>query len=151
VYPWQLLAVRLGIGLLGGFGPMTTSLVTLGAPQKEVGPAIGRLQAIQILATAAGPTLGGVVADAFGIRTSFLVTATLSAAAFRLMTVLYREDGDQLAGRKDAAALPVRSLLGLAGFAPLALILFITQYVDRGFGPIVPLFVAQIDPTLPVA
>jgi DHA1 family multidrug resistance protein-like MFS transporter len=151
VNPGQFLAVRLGIGLFGGFGPMTTTLVTLGAPQKEVGPAIGRLQAIQILATAVGPTLGGLVADAFGIRTSFRVTALLCAAAFGLMTTLYREDREQMARRKDAEAMPVRGLLALAGFAPLVVILFITQYVDRGFGPIVPLFVAAVEPTLPVA
>jgi MFS family permease len=149
--PWQLLAVRLGIGLFGGFGPMTTTLVTTGAPQKEVGPAIGRLQAIQILATAAGPTLGGLVADTFGIRTSFVVTAILCFASFLLMTMLYREDREQIAQRKAARAIPVRYLFGLPGFVPLAFVLFITQYVDRGFGPIVPLFVADVEPTLPVA
>jgi DHA1 family multidrug resistance protein-like MFS transporter len=151
VSPWQLLAVRFGIGLLGGFGPITTSLVTLGAPQKEVAPAIGRLQAIQILATAVGPTLGGLVADTFGIRTSFVVTAVLCGIAFLLMTVLYREDRERLAKRKSTDVLPIRDLLALSGFIPLAFILFITQYVDRGFGPIVPLFIADIDPTLPVA
>jgi MFS family permease len=39
----------------------------------------------------------------------------------------------------------------MSGFVPMAFVLFITQYVDRGFGPIVPLFVANIDPTRPVA
>jgi DHA1 family multidrug resistance protein-like MFS transporter len=151
VNPGQLLAVRLGIGLFGGFGPMTTTLVTLGAPQKEVGPAIGRLQAIQILATAVGPTLGGLLADTFGIRTSFVVTASLCAASFLLMTTLYREDREQLAQRKNATTLPIRGLLAMSGFVPLAFVLFITQYVDRGFGPIVPLFVADVEPTLPVA
>ena len=151
VTPWQFLACRFGIGLLGGFGPMTTSLVTLGAPQKEVGPAIGRLQAIQILATAAGPTLGGLVADSFGIRTSFVVTASLCAVAFLLMTSLYREDREQLARRNQPGSLPVRGVLALSGFIPIAIMLFITQYVDRGFGPIVPLFVAEIDPSVPVA
>jgi DHA1 family multidrug resistance protein-like MFS transporter len=151
VNPWQLLAMRFGMGLFGGFGPMTTSLVTIGAPPREVGPAIGRLQAIQILGTAVGPTVGGLVADTFGIRTSFVVTAGLCAAAFVLMTTLYREDREQLARREKAKTIPVRQLLALSGFVPLAFVLFITQYVDRGFGPIVPLFVATIDPTLPVA
>jgi DHA1 family tetracycline resistance protein-like MFS transporter len=67
------------------------------------------------------------------------------------MTTLYREEGDLLARGREAGGMPVRGLLALSGFVPLALILFITQYVDRGFGPIVPLFVAAIDPTLPVA
>src|SRR5947208_167356 len=58
VAPWQLLALRVCIGLFGGFGPMTASLVTIGAPQEQVGPAIGRLQATQILASAVGPFVG---------------------------------------------------------------------------------------------
>jgi DHA1 family multidrug resistance protein-like MFS transporter len=149
--PWQLLALRAGIGLLGGFGPMTATLVTIGAPPKEVGPAIGRLQAIQILATAVGPSVGGLVADAFGIRTSFLVTSVLCAAAFVLMTVLYREDRRPADQSSRGASMPVRTLLALSGFLPLTIVLFITQYVDRGFGPIIPLFIAALNPNVPVA
>src|SRR4029079_10669819 len=63
VAPWQLLGLRICIGLFGGFGPMTASLVTIGAPQEQVGPAIGRLQATQILASAIGPFVGGILAD----------------------------------------------------------------------------------------
>src|SRR5262249_57865033 len=37
------------------------------------------------------------------------------------------------------------------GCVPLAVVLFIPQCVDRGFGPIVPLFVADVEPALPVA
>jgi MFS family permease len=149
--PWQLLALRAGIGLFGGFGPMTASLVTIGAPKEEVGPGIGRLQACQILASALGPLMGGLVADTFGIRTSFWVTAFLCFVAFVLITLLYREERSEVAARARKARLPVRALFGLPGFLPLIAILLCTQFVDRGLGPVMPLFVSELDPSLPVA
>jgi DHA1 family multidrug resistance protein-like MFS transporter len=151
VSPWQLLALRAGIGFFGGFGPMTAALVTIGAPPKEVGPAIGRLQAIQIFAGAVGPTLGGLVADRFGIRTSFVVTAALCAASFLLMTALYREERGAVTLPLAGDHLPVRALLVLPGFIALAAVLFISQFVERGFGPIIPLFIANLDPLAPIA
>ncbi len=149
--PWQLLGARAGIGFFGGFGPMTTSLVTIGVPRKEVGPAIGRLQAVQIFATAMGPTLGGLVADHVGIRVSFLVTAALCGVSLVLISALYQEDRGATIRSRSRGRLPVRVLLALPGFLFLAAILFLSQFVDRGFGPIIPLFIANLDPTVLVA
>jgi DHA1 family multidrug resistance protein-like MFS transporter len=149
--PYQLLALRAGIGIFGGFGPMTASLVTRGAPRHAVGTAIGRLQACQILAAALGPLMGGVIADTLGIRTTFLITATLCAVAFVAITALFRESRADTAHRRAAPRLPVRRLFTLPGFLPLIAVLLLTQFVDRGLGPVIPLFVAELDPTVPVA
>jgi MFS family permease len=151
VDPYQLLALRCAIGLFGGFGPMTASLVTIGAPQAEVGTAIGKLQAVQIGATAIGPLIGGVVADTLGIRVSFWVTAGLCLAAFGLITLLYREEREEAAARKVRPRLPMRAILALPGFFPLMAILLLAQLVDRSFSPIIPLFVHELAPAAPVA
>lgn len=151
VAPWQLIAVRTGIGLFGGFGPMTASLVTIGAPKEEIGSAIGKLQATQILATAIGPTIGGVVADQFGIRTSFIITAVLCAASFLLISALYREEKAERARATGRARMPMRGLIAIAGFLPLCAILLMSQFVDRGVSPLLPLFIAQIAPEVPAA
>lgn len=149
--PWQLIVLRATIGIFGGFGPMTTSLVTIGAPQKEVASAIGRLQAVQILASAVGPLLGGQVADHFGMRASFMVTAALCAASFVVLTILYQEERVDVATRKQRVAVPVSALFKLPAFIPVMLILLFAQIVDRGFGPVIPLFVPVLDPQAPVA
>ena len=149
--PWQLLALRACIGLFGGFGPMTASLVTMGAPQSEVGPAIGKLQATQILANAVGPLVGGVVAELLGIRSSFLVTAGMCFLAFLAISGLYREDRAEVAARRARPRLRFGQLLALPGFLPLLLVLLLAQAVDRGFGPIIPLYIAELDPAAPVA
>jgi DHA1 family multidrug resistance protein-like MFS transporter len=149
--PYQLLGLRCAIGLFGGFGPMTASLVTIGAPQSEVGPAIGKLQAVQIGATAIGPLIGGVVADTLGIRVSFWVTAALCLAAFAVITLLYREERGEAAARRARPRLSMRAILALPGFLPLIAILLLAQLVDRSFSPIIPLFVHELAPGAPVA
>ncbi len=150
-HPWQIIALRLGVGLFGGFGPMTASLITIGAPQGEVGRAIGRLQATQILASAIGPLIGGVVADQIGIRASFYVTATLSLLAFVIIGVLYREEHVARAARQSQDHLFIGGLLAIPGFAAMIVMLLLAQGVDRGLGPIIPLFVGELDPGVAVA
>src|SRR5262249_54296413 len=68
-----------------------------------------------------------------------------------LITVLYREDRAERLARRGRPKLSMRALLALPGFLPLVAILFLAQAVDRGVGPILPLFVAELDRTVPVA
>ncbi len=150
-HPWQLITLRLGIGVFGGFGPMTASLVTLGVPQREVGAAIGRLQATQILATALGPLIGGVLADRFGIRVAFLYTAFFCVVALLLIVFLYREERDEGVHTPDIARVSIRALFRLPAFGPMLVVLLLSIGVDRAFGPLIPLFVALLDPSVPVA
>ena len=66
---------------------MATSL----APREETGRAVGMVQAAQILSAAIGPLAGGWLADAVGIRQTFLATAGLCAVALLLVMRYYRE------------------------------------------------------------
>src|SRR5439155_6440942 len=86
-----------------------------------------------------------------GIRASFVSTAVLCALAFAMITALYREDRAEHALRRARPRLSIRAMLVLPGFLTLIGILFLTQGVDRGIGPVLPLFVAELDPTVPVA
>ena len=56
-----------------------------------------------------------------------------------------------MAQRRARPRLRFRELLALPGFLPLLLVLLLAQAVDRGFGPIIPLYIAELDPTAPVA
>src|SRR5205823_11010227 len=38
----------------------------------------------------------------------------------------------------------IRSAAALPGFVPVAVVLFLAQFVDRSFGPILPLYVANL-------
>jgi DHA1 family multidrug resistance protein-like MFS transporter len=88
---WEVLALRVMLGLFSGFGTMSVALVTHGCPRERIGRAVGVLQATQILSTALGPSLGGVLADLVGIRNCFLVTFALCVTALFFVRFLYRD------------------------------------------------------------
>jgi len=60
-------------------------------PGPRIGQAIGTLQATQILSTAVGPFVGGMLYALVGIRNAFLVTSVCCVAALALILVLYRD------------------------------------------------------------
>jgi DHA1 family multidrug resistance protein-like MFS transporter len=152
----QLFALRAGIGLFGGIGPLGLAMATAGAPREHTGRAVGAIQSAQILSAAVGPLLGGLLADLIGIRFTFLVTAAACAAALALLLVCYVEARPALAGAPadpavDGAAATASSappswsaVLGIPHVASLLAILFLVNFVGRSFTPILPLHLQSL-------
>jgi MFS transporter, DHA1 family, multidrug resistance protein len=134
----QLLALRVGIGLFGSIGPLGLAMATAQAPREETGRAVGLIQAAQILAAAVGPFAGGVLADAIGIRRTFLVTAALCAVTLVLVLAFYEERGP--AGKNAAGpGASFRAVVVLPGVVALLVVLFLVNFIGRSFTPILPL------------
>ena len=139
----QLLALRIGVGLFGGIGPLGLAMATAQAPREETGRAVGLVQAAQILAAAIGPLAGGILADTIGIRRTFLVTASLCALALVLLLACYEER--RPAARPQAAASPgLRAVMALPGVMALLVVLFVVNFIGRSFTPILPLHLASL-------
>jgi MFS family permease len=169
---WHVLALRIMLGLFSGFGTMSIALVTQGCPRERIGRAVGLLQATQILSTALGPFVGGILAQWIGIRKAFLVTCVLCTLALLFVRLLYRnvpaEQEDRPAEPVVLAPGPVaegaraivpggtsgmaqgrpsyRDILGLPLFLPLLPLLFFINLVDRSLFLSVPLLIAGILP-----
>lgn len=144
---YQLLALRVLIGVFGGFGAMSIALASALAPRERVGEAIGLIQATQLGSGIAAPLLGGVVADRVGLRASFFVASALCLVGFALITTAYHEQRD--AGYV-AVGQPKRdgitSYLHLPIFIGLLLTIFTVQFIDRSFGPLLPLYITTLAP-----
>lgn len=139
VTPWQFLIARATLGLCGGIGPLGLAMATAGAPPGETGRGVGAVQAAQILSAAAGPLAGGLLAEALGMRVTFLAAATLCATAFVLVLVLYRDQNARTAKRaswKEALSLP--------GLAPVLAALFLVNFIGRSFTPVLPAYLATL-------
>ena len=87
----QLLALRIGLGLFGGLGPLGLAMAAAQAPREDTGRAVGLVQAAQILSAAIGPLSGGLLADAIGMRRTFLVAAGVCALALLFVLAFYTE------------------------------------------------------------
>ncbi len=134
----QLLLLRLAIGLFGGIGPLGLAMATAQARREDTGRAVGLVQAAQILSAAVGPLAGGLLADAIGIRRTFLVTAALCGLALLLVLVLYVERGPA-EPRPAGASAGFGAVTALPGVASLLLVLFLVNFIGRSFTPILPL------------
>jgi MFS family permease len=154
--PWQLLGLRALLGLFAGYGALTVSMAAESVPRREMARAIGVVQMGQRLGPAVGPLIGGILAPLVGIRASFVITAGFYLAGLLLIAVFYREPrgkGDRAVTRSLSSV--IAQLLRTPGFMLLFMIIFALQMVDRSFGPILPLYVAQLgigsDRVAPVA
>jgi MFS transporter, DHA1 family, multidrug resistance protein len=142
--PWQLFALRAGIGLTGGIGPLSLAMAASQAPRELTGRAVGGVQAAQILAAAVGPFVGGLLADRIGMRATFFVTAVLCALTFALVARYYQETPLVPADVAAAARRPFREVLKAPGVLPVLAVLFLVNFIGRSFTPILPLHLERL-------
>ncbi len=143
--PWQLFALRALLGVFAGYGALTISMAAQSVPRERMSRAIGAVQTGHRLGPAIGPVIGGLLAPLVGLRNSFLFAAAFYAAAMVLVLVLYQDPPRQAAADTRRGGWEVFShLLRLPGFVLALFVIFGLQTVDRSFGPVLPLFVAQV-------
>ena len=143
---YQLFALRLLLGVFGGFGAMSVALASTLAPRQKVGEAVGLIQATQLGSGIAAPFLGGVIADSVGLHDSFFIASALCLVGFLLITFAFREEREE---RGAGATRQERGTLGeylrLPVFVGLMVTIFTVQFIDRSFGPLLPLYIGTLD------
>src|SRR5687768_7511751 len=147
--PWHVFALRAVQGLFAGYGALTLTMAADSAPKEQTAYAIGFVQTAQRLGPALGPVIGGIVAGAVGLRRAFLVTAAFYLAAVILVALTYDERGVMKRVRDAEGRGPVsfRNVLAFENFLLLMVVVFGLQFVDRSFGPVLPLFVEALGAT----
>jgi len=147
--PWHIFALRALQGLFAGYGGLTLAMAAESAPRDRMAAAIGLVQTSQRLGPALGPVLGGVLAGIVGIRGAFFVTACCYAMAFALVFFLYRDPppGTHHDDAEDGNAIGWRAIVSGPGFWLVLVAIFGVTFVDRSFGPILPLYVQRIGTT----
>jgi MFS family permease len=143
--PWQLFLLRALQGLFAGYGPLTIAMAAESAPRDKMAHAIGLVQTSQRVAPAVGPVIGGLLAQAVGLRNSFFVAGAVYGLALLLVTVLYREAAH--AAIRDAARrvrVPMREILSIRNLLLLMGVIFGVQLTERSLGPVLLLHVEAL-------
>jgi MFS transporter, DHA1 family, multidrug resistance protein len=140
---WHVLALRIVQGLFAGYGSLSLTMAAESAPRRQMPSAIGLVQTAQRLGPAVGPVLGGALASLVGLRHAFLVTAAFYAVALVCVFVLYDERVTHAAPSDgaDAGRVTFRNVLAFENFMLMMAVIFGLQFVDRSFGPVLPLYV----------
>jgi DHA1 family multidrug resistance protein-like MFS transporter len=148
--PWHVFALRGIQGLFSGYGALTLTMAADSAPKGRMAQAIGTVQTAQRLGPAMGPVFGGTIAALVGLHRAFLVAAACYLVALVVVFLMYDE---RLVRTQAAAAartetvdraVTFRDVLAFENFLLMALVIFGLQFVDRSFGPVLPLYVGQL-------
>jgi MFS family permease len=144
---WQLAALRLLMGALGGFTAVALTLASLSAPPEQTTRAIALVQSAQILGQMLGPAFGGLLADHWGIRAAFWGSSALAVVAGGNMLLMYQEAPAYTQQRRQrrtgGTRMRFRDILGTSGFVPILVVLFVGTFANRSLQLLIPLFVAS--------
>ena len=142
---WHVFALRAIQGLFAGYGALALTMAADAAPRDRMAFAIGTVQTAQRVGPALGPVIGGVVAQMVGLRHAFLVTAAFYFVALVLVFVMYQERHTSHAGQEARdERITFGNVLALENFVLLIGVVFGLQFVDRSFGPVLPLYIAEL-------
>ena len=89
--PLHVVALRAFIGALGGVSVAALAAVAATTPRRDLGPAVGTLQAAQTGGAMVGPLVGGLLGGLVGMREAFVISAAVFGGAILLVQRLYRE------------------------------------------------------------
>ena len=142
--PWHVFALRALQGLFAGYGALTLTMAADIAPPGQTAYAIGFVQTAQRIGPALGPVIGGLVAQAVGLRDAFFVTASFYLAALLVVSFGYDERAVGTHVAKKDERVTFRSFFAFENFLLLMGVIFGLQFVDRSFGPVLPLFVSML-------
>lgn len=143
-----LIVLRVLNGVFTGYIPNATALIASQVPKDKTGYALGTLSTGAVAGNLIGPTLGGVLAEMFGVHTVFLLVGLLYAIVVILTVFYIREDFVPI---KKSDVLPVKEVFAQVKDRQMLVGLFVTSMViiaaAQAVVPILTLYVRHLGQT----
>ena len=143
-----LLVLRVLNGVFTGYIPNAIALIASQVPKDKTGYALGTLSTGAVAGNLIGPTLGGVLAEMFGVHTVFLLVGLLYAIVVILTVFYIREDFVPI---KKSDVLPVKEVFAQVKDRKILAGLFVTSMViiaaAQAVVPILTLYVRHLGQT----
>lgn len=143
----ELVLLRTIQGVLTGTISAANALVASLAPRERMGYAMGTLQVGLWSGTAAGPLLGGLIADAFGYRAPFFLTALLLLLSGILVTAGVPRDRPakaRKAEQRPGMLASWRAIVAAPGVALAYGLRFLSSLAMSMLLPFTPLFIQSL-------
>ncbi|MBK1812720.1 multidrug efflux MFS transporter [Clostridium sp. YIM B02505] len=141
---YVLIGLRLLQGAITGYSTACTTLIATQTDKENAGYALGTLSTASIAGSLIGPTIGGLVGDAFGLQPVFFITGALILIAF-IATLLFvkeefvRSDKKTLSAKEVWDSVPEKSLT-----ITLSVTLLIITLALYTIEPIITVYVTQL-------
>lgn len=142
----QLFLLRALAGVLSGFIPASIMLVATNTPEKNLPTALGAIQTASAVGSITGPLIGGALAQGFGLRGAFLVSAGFLLAATIISTAMSEEH--VVKGAEGLSILGgIREAWSNGALRRMLIALFLVQAGLMVVQPTLPLFIASMTTT----
>ena len=141
----SLIVLRAIQGLFSGYINNANAIVAASAPMEVNGKAMGTLATGNVVGTLLGPLIGGVLAEAYGYRTSFYVVGAMMAVVFFVTLFFVHEEFTPI---KREEMMPMKQVFHEMKYPKLIWGLFITtlviQAANMSVTPILSLLVSDL-------
>jgi MFS family permease len=141
---WQLAALRLLAGLLGGYASGSMVMVAAQTPKARSGWALGVLSAGIMAGNLVGPLIGGVLPPLIGIRSTFLLAGGVIFVTFLGTTFLLREEvrpQTRSAGKRTGGWSLIPDRRPIVAMLATGLLLMVA---NMSIEPIITVYVSQL-------
>ena len=145
----MLILLRLIQGFVTGSIPAANALIAATVPRERIGFAMGLMQVALWSGVAIGPLIGGVVADAFGYRASFMITAALLFVSGIMVRLGVKEEftpPEPSKSGRPSMFQQWRNVLDAEGVKAAYFIRFLAGLGQILIFPIAPLFILTLLP-----
>lgn len=143
---YQLLFLRIFLGLFAGFKSNSIALMASTAPKEHGGQVLGTLETGSVAGLLIGPVLGGVVAQLFGFRAAFFCTGAILFLVFLLAMTMVKENFTPVA--KEKVKINFKDFIGKLQnpkiIFGMLLTTMIIQITNNSINPILSLYVKDI-------
>lgn len=142
---YWLLIMRFLNGILSGYIPNATAMIASQAPKEKSGWALGTLSTGAIAGNLIGPSMGGALAQWFGMENVFLITGGLLLITTMLTIFLVKEDFHPIE-KKDLIS--TKELFSKMDHFSILVGLFVTTLILQigitTISPILTLYIRQL-------
>ncbi|MGF6484363.1 MFS transporter [Paraburkholderia sp. JPY419] len=149
---YELVALRLIAGLVGGYASASTVMVGTQAPRERAGWALGILSTGALAGNLVGPLVGGVLPDWIGIRGTFFAGGAMIAAAALLTIFVVKEEfhpaSDGKARASGSSDVPVRRT-NYAVIAALLVTAMMVLLANMSIEPIITVYIGDLGVSAP--
>ncbi len=142
--PDMLLLFRLIQGIFTGTITAFLTLAVAESPKERTGFVVSVMNSAVFLGAAIAPLAGGTLADVFGFRLTFLMSAGLLCASFLLSVFCIQERTIPQQQASLSFWADTKAVLAIRGVAPMIGMIFLYSVCRNIHQPVLPLFIQEI-------
>lgn len=141
---WQLVALRLFAGLVGGYSSGSNALVATQTPRARTGWALGMLASGIMAGNLVGPLIGGALPPLIGIRQTFWLAGGVIFLTFIATSLFIREDPRRQNRKASEAAPGWASIPDKRPVIAMLVTGMMLMLATMSIEPIITVYVAQL-------